>query len=58
MVVVAEYRQASRSGGRRLRQGQQDFLVEESGADKNAVAPLIAQVLKLKTELGPEVAAL
>ena len=57
MVVVAGYGQASQSGGRRLRRGQQDLLVEESGADKHVVAPLIAQVLKLKAKLGPEVAA-
>ena len=56
VVVVAEHGQASRSGGRRSRRAQRDSLVEESGADKNAMAPLIDQVLKIKAKLGPEVA--
>ena len=37
--------------------GQQVSLAKESDADMNAVAPLVAQMLKLKAKLDPEAAA-
>ena len=40
-----------------MRQGQQVSLAKESDADMNAVAPLVAQLLKLIDKLDPEASA-